>query len=158
MELLTPVLQYLSSGACQENLLKAVSGFKDVSNRCCVVHERRLFLINTPLRGNFSWYWRLKTFQIINFSCFSQVHGAKVKIVKIKLILLLERQEYTTPAKTTENIATSGNLASGFVWEQEVCYVWSSICNDKHRRFLRCSRYLLDFTESVKHRIPKHQV
>lgn len=93
MELLTPVLQYLSSGTCQENLVKATTGFEGISNRCRIVHKRRVFLVNTPLGGNSSSHWRLKTLQIINFSCFSQVHDAKVKIVEFDLILLLERHK-----------------------------------------------------------------
>ena len=95
MELLTPALQYLSSGACQENLLKTATGFEGICNRCRIVHvkKRRVFLVNTPLGGSCSSHWRLKTLQIIDFSCFGQVHGVKVKIVKFDFILLLERQK-----------------------------------------------------------------
>lgn len=82
MELLTQVVQYLSSGTSQENLLKATTGFKGISDRCRNVHKRRVFLVNTPLGGTSSTHWKLKTLQIINFFCFSQVHSAKVNIVK----------------------------------------------------------------------------
>ena len=131
MELLTPALHYLSSGACQENLLKTATGFEGICNRCRIVHvkKRRVFLVNTPLGGSSSSHWRLKTLQIINFSCFGQVHGVKVKIVKFDFILLLERQKLYDSRQNYWK-----HLASGCACEEEVLYVWSPICGDKDPR------------------------
>lgn len=94
LTLLTPVVQYLSSGTSQENLLKATTGFKGISNRRRTVHKRRVFLVNTTVGGTSSTYWKLKTLQIINFFCSSQVHSAKVNMVKFFSWKLNSRQNY----------------------------------------------------------------
>ena len=158
MKLLTTVSQYLSSRTCQENLLKATTGFEGICNRCRIVHvkKRRVFLVNTPLGGNSSSHWRLKTLQIINFSCFGQVHGVKVKIVKFDFILLLERQ---LPPKLLKTLQHPGIWPAAVHAKRKFAMYDHPFVATRIRKVLRCSLFFQDFcTESVNHKIPRQQV
>ena len=167
MELLTPVLQYLSSRACQENLLKATTGFEGICNRCRIVHakKRRVFLVNTPLGGNSSSHWRLKTLQIINFSCFGQVHGARLpwcKSQNSKIPLHSNGGKTETiqlPPKLLKTLQHPGIWPAAVHVRRKFAMYDHPFVATRIRKVLRCSLCFQDFCpESVNHKIQRQQV